>query len=78
MLSQQEKTKLREIVRLRCVETKAEDWSLLLEERSIRRMGKITHLCMPPELGEVRVDDPWGNYLGMTEETARKILVLGM
>lgn len=78
MLSQEEKTKLRQIVGQKSLDTTPAEWNILLEERGIRRMGRITHICAPPELGEVRVDDAFGSYLAMTEDAARKILVLGM
>jgi hypothetical protein len=83
ILSLEEKTKLRELVRSRAkdfskilsssIKLKMPAWDLFLKERGIRR---IDQPCMLEE-GEVGVNDPFGSHLAMTEETARKILVLG-
>ena len=54
------------------IKLKVPAWDLLLKERSIRRTN------LPCSQGEVSVEDPFGVYLVMTEETARKILVLGL
>lgn len=55
-----------------------ESWRLLCENLGIRRLSKLVHLCAPPELDEVRVEEPTGGFLCMGRETARKILVLGL
>ena len=75
--------KLREIVRARAkdfskitsssIVLKIPAWDSFLKERSIKR---IDHPC-ERQKGEISVRDPFGSLLVMTEETARKILVLG-
>lgn len=75
MLTPEEIKKIREIVWAKRVARRDPE---LLDELGVKMMGKLTHLCAPPELGEVRIPDPFGDYLSMSEETARKILVLGL
>lgn len=84
----EEKNKLREIFRNRCLGLESqsdsivefeESWDLLLDSLYIRRVSRIVHLCAPPELDEVEVEEPYeGYYLSIPRETAKKILVLGL
>ena len=78
MIDPEQKKLLREIVWAKCSSIENLEWCELCDSLGIRRIGKLTHICAPPELGEVRIPDPWGNYLSISEETARKILVLGL
>lgn len=55
-----------------------EAWNSLCDSLGVRRMGKIVYLCAPPELDEVRIEEPNGGFLGMNLETAKKILLLGL
>jgi hypothetical protein len=83
-LSLWEKTKLREIVHAKAkdfsnitsssIALKIPAWDILLKERGVRRINHYDTL----KEDEVGVDDPFGSHLVMTEETARKILVLGL
>jgi hypothetical protein len=51
-------------------------WDELLNSLEIK---KILHLVIPAEDNEIRIPEPMNpdSYLSMSEETARKILVLG-
>lgn len=78
-MTPEEKNRLREIVAFKWNKLQdPEAWSLLLDDLGVRRMDKFRHLCAPPELDEVRVEEPGGGYLCMKRDTARKILVLGL
>lgn len=83
----EEKNRLRDIVRekylnlegqSRSVAEREESWNLLCDGLGIRRMSKLIHLCAPPEPDEVRVEEPHGGFLGMSLETAKKILLIGL
>ena len=82
-MTPEELKRLREIVFEKYTElvpfrSPEDPWNELLDGFHIRRLSKIMHLCMPPELDEVRIPEPNGGYLDMSRETARKILVLGL
>mgnify|MGYP006267167275 CR=1 FL=1 len=55
-----------------------ESWNRTCDELGIERLGKLTHLVLGKREDLVSVEDPTESTLRMTEETARKILVLGM
>jgi len=81
IFSLDEKTRLRDIVHAKAkdfseirsssIVLKMPAWAQFLKERGVRR---IDH-C---EEGKVNLNDPFGGNLVMTEETARKILALGL
>lgn len=79
MMTPEELRKIREMCWAKSIaQNDPAPWRELCESLGIRVMSKLTHICAPPELGEVRIPDPFGSYLSMSEDTARKILVLGL
>lgn len=53
-------------------------WRKLLEDLGIEYQGKLTSIIMEDVPGEIRIEDPSGNVLKLTQDQARKILVLGL
>ena len=73
--------KLKQIFRLKFEQIdRTEDWDELLDSQEIKKISKILHLVIPAEQDEVRIPEPMNpdRYLSMSEETAGKILVLGL
>ena len=54
-------------------------WDELVESLGLKRLSKLVHLCAPPELDEIRIEEPNSDrYLVIPADTANKILVLGL
>jgi hypothetical protein len=82
-MTPEEFKKLREIVEKKYHELvpfrrSEEPWNELCDSLRIRRVSGIMNKCAPPELGELRIPEPYGGFLSMDRNTAKKILVLGM
>lgn len=82
-MTPEELKKLREIVEKKYHELvpfwkSEEPWNELCDNLRIRRFGSLMNKMAPPELGEIRIPEPYGGFISMDRETAKKILVLGM
>lgn len=53
-------------------------WRKLLEDLGIEYQGKLMSIIMEDVPDEIRIEDPAGNVLKLTQDQARKILVLGL
>lgn len=57
--------------------TRLQDWQKLLEDREIKYQGSNMNITTWIA-SEIRIGDPAGGTLRLTEEQAKKILVLGL
>lgn len=55
-----------------------DNWRRLLEDLGIEYQGKLMSIILEDVPGEIRIEDPAGNVLKLTQDQAKKILVLGL
>ena len=59
-------------------EARCESWAEFCDSMNIERISTIMSVIVEAKPGQIRIEDPTGSIMLIPEETARKILVLGL